>query len=152
MRVWICSAEIRTRSFGSVMELTLSAEFEARAHGTEVNMRSRGFSCHRMAEGEVGRDTQISLRCKRSTSAGDQSLSFRGEWSGLQAARRLGPCAGSEVRHSHYSWHSQAGGEREFAHCGFKFPCDRRGRYCGHMSVGRRQLRCKRYLSRTGLL
>src|ERR1039457_7482794 len=54
MRVWICSAEIRTRSFGSVMELTLSAEFEARAHGTEVNMRSRGFSCHRMAEGEVG--------------------------------------------------------------------------------------------------
>src|ERR1039458_6230280 len=54
MRAWICSAEIRTRSFGSVMELTLSAEFEARAHGTEVNMRSRGFSRHRMAEGEVG--------------------------------------------------------------------------------------------------
>src|SRR5664280_3888202 len=54
MRAWICSAEIRTRSFGSVMELTLSAEFEARAHGTDVNMGAGGFSGYRMAEGEVG--------------------------------------------------------------------------------------------------
>src|ERR1019366_4563176 len=53
MRVWICSAEIRTRSFGSVMKLTLSAEFEARAHGTEVNMGAGGFSGNCMAEGEV---------------------------------------------------------------------------------------------------
>src|ERR1019366_1117750 len=54
MRVWICSAEIRTRSFGSVMELTLSAEFEARAHGADVNMGSGGFSGYCLAEGEVG--------------------------------------------------------------------------------------------------
>src|ERR1035437_7220003 len=54
MRAWICSAEIRTRSFGSVMELTLSAEFEARAHGTDVNMGAGGFSGYRIAEGEVG--------------------------------------------------------------------------------------------------
>src|SRR4051812_19330688 len=54
MRFWICSDEIRTRSFGSVMNLTLSAEFEARAHGTDVNMRSSGFSRHSLAEGEVG--------------------------------------------------------------------------------------------------
>src|ERR1035438_443302 len=54
MRVWICSAEIRTRSFGSVMELTLSAEFEVRAHGTDMNMSAGGFSGDCMAEGEVG--------------------------------------------------------------------------------------------------
>src|SRR5665811_2147971 len=54
MRFWIFSAEIRTRSFGSVMKLTLSAEFEVRAHGTEVNMRSGGFSGYCLAEGEVG--------------------------------------------------------------------------------------------------
>src|SRR5450756_2771190 len=54
MRAWICSAEIRTRSFGSVMELTLSAEFEARAHGTDVNMGAGGFSGYCLAEGEVG--------------------------------------------------------------------------------------------------
>src|ERR1035438_6335031 len=54
MRVWICSAEIRTRSVGSVMELTLSAEFEARAHGADMNMRSGGFSGYCLAEGEVG--------------------------------------------------------------------------------------------------
>src|SRR5450756_1631703 len=36
------------------MELTLSAEFEARAHGTDMNMRSRGSSRHGLAEGEVG--------------------------------------------------------------------------------------------------
>src|ERR1035438_3967405 len=54
MRVWICSAEIRTRSFGSVMELTLSAEFEARAHGTDMNMRAGGFPGDGLAEGEVG--------------------------------------------------------------------------------------------------
>src|ERR1017187_6225563 len=54
MRTRICSAEIRTRSFGSVMELTLSAEFEVRAHGTDVNMRSGGFSGYCLAEGEVG--------------------------------------------------------------------------------------------------
>src|ERR1035438_5497969 len=54
MRVWICSAEIRTRSFGSVMELTLSAEFVARAHGADMNMGAGGFSRYCLAEGEVG--------------------------------------------------------------------------------------------------
>src|ERR1019366_68460 len=36
------------------MELTLSAEFVARAHGTKVNMGAGGFSDYCMAEGEVG--------------------------------------------------------------------------------------------------
>src|ERR1035441_9823173 len=54
MRVWICSAEIRTRSFGSVMKLTLSAEFEVRAHGTDMNMGAGGFAGYCLAEGEVG--------------------------------------------------------------------------------------------------
>src|ERR1035437_3427011 len=54
MRVWICSAEIRTRSFGSVMKLTLSAEFKVRAHGTDMNVRASGFAGYCLAEGEVG--------------------------------------------------------------------------------------------------
>src|ERR1035441_5560783 len=54
MRAWIRWAEIRTRRVGSVMEITLSAEFEARAYGTDVNMRSGGFSGYGLAEGEVG--------------------------------------------------------------------------------------------------
>src|SRR5258708_40312074 len=53
MRVWICSAEIRTRSFGSVIKFTLSAEFVARAHGADMNMRSGGFSGYCLAESEV---------------------------------------------------------------------------------------------------
>src|SRR5260370_13517929 len=54
MRVWIWSAEIRTRSFGSVMKLTVSSEFVGGAQGDDVNMRSCGLSGYCLAESEVG--------------------------------------------------------------------------------------------------
>src|SRR4051812_16329842 len=54
MRLLICSAEIRTRSFGSVMELTLSAEFIACANRSEMYVSSSGFARYGVTEGEVG--------------------------------------------------------------------------------------------------
>src|SRR4051794_10843760 len=53
MRSLICSAEIRTRSFGSVMEITLSAEFVVRANRSEMNVSSGGFSRYGVTEGEI---------------------------------------------------------------------------------------------------
>src|ERR1035441_5343595 len=50
MRAWIFSAEIRTRSLGSTMELLLSAGNQFRAHGSDVNVRAGGFSRHRLAK------------------------------------------------------------------------------------------------------
>src|ERR1035441_9648761 len=50
MRAWIFSAEIRTRSLGSTMELLLSAGNEFRAHGSDVNVGAGGFSRHRLAK------------------------------------------------------------------------------------------------------
>src|SRR5271157_3798221 len=50
MRAWIFSAEIRTRSLGSTMELLLSAGNQFRAHGPDMNVRTRGFSGHRLAK------------------------------------------------------------------------------------------------------
>src|ERR1017187_8621786 len=46
IRAWIFSAEIRTRSLGSTMELLLSAGNQFRAHRSDMNVRARGFSRH----------------------------------------------------------------------------------------------------------
>src|ERR1035438_4596080 len=50
MRAWIFSAEIRTRSLGSTMELLLSAGNQFRAGGSDMNVRAGGFSRHRLAK------------------------------------------------------------------------------------------------------
>src|ERR1035438_618265 len=53
MRAWIFSAEIRTRNLGSTMELLLSAGKQFRAHGSDVNVRARGFPRHRLAKRKI---------------------------------------------------------------------------------------------------
>src|SRR6266702_303962 len=54
MRSWILSAEMRTRSLGSVMKLTLSAKLEARAERTDVDVGAGSFAGDGLPEGEVG--------------------------------------------------------------------------------------------------
>ncbi len=53
-RAWILLAGISTFRLGSIMKQSLSAKFEARAHGTQVDMRAGGLARHRLAEREVG--------------------------------------------------------------------------------------------------
>ena len=61
-------------------------------------------------------EQKLSLGRQRPADPRSRALSLRGQRRRLQAARRLAPHAGPEIRHSHRARHSAPGGRRKSAH------------------------------------
>ena len=97
-------------------------------------------------------DAKVCVGRERNSDAGVEPLPLGGERGGFQAAGRLGPCAGAQVRHPHCAGNSAPGGQGQSAHRRIEFSRPGRCRHCGDLPLGRGQLWRERQRRRTGLL